>query len=190
MVALGVAAGTSLGLGLLAAPDEVEPVSARAPAPLTPRPNAPAMPPHGVQASAPLRTPTPRPAFVPPAPILVSKHIRVDVSRRRVAVYEAGKLVRVLHRASFGRSGHETPLLRNATLSLSRRERLHRSTRYYGAPMPYALFLREAPNIAFHGGDTGARSHGCIHLARSDAKWLFAWVGSDPVRVDIVASAI
>lgn len=113
------------------------------------------------------------------------KHIRVSMARRRVEVLEGGEVVRVLEHVSFGRTGHRTPILTNASLSPTRRERMHRSKLYGGTPMPYSLFLEQSPNIAFHAGDTGARSHGCIHLRRADAKWLFKWVGADPVRVDI-----
>lgn len=210
---VALAAGACVGISLIMAPESVpEGVTKVAKAPvLVPPPTSPriATAPHATTplhrpespsprtpppsppppvAASPARTPPLRSAKAPPA-LTGGKLIRVNMAKRRVYIYEGGKLVRVLDKCSFGRRGHATPQLRNASLSLSRRERLHRSTLYDGAPMPYALFLNESPNVAFHAGSVGERSHGCIHLRRTDAKWLFDWAARDPVRVDIQASA-
>lgn len=124
-----------------------------------------------------------------PPPVVYRKYIRVDMGRREVALYQDGELIKLITGAGFGRTGHETPRLVNASLSIRRRERMHYSRRYDDAPMPYALFLNESPGVAFHAGNVGGRSHGCIHLRTQDAKWLFNWVGRDPVKVDIKAGA-
>lgn len=210
--AAGLLAGAAVGVALILTGPEWAgprpPPAARKAPPDAPAPSPPPVASRAEPAAAGRR---PRPATVararpkaPPAPrppvatppaqeraprveaaAKVGKHIRVNMARRRVEVLEGGKVVRVLEHVSFGRTGHRTPVLTNASLSPTRRERMHRSKLYDGAPMPYALFLEQSPNIAFHAGDTGARSHGCIHLRHADAKWLFRWVGADPVRVDI-----
>jgi len=115
--------------------------------------------------------------------------IMVDLPKFAISVSEYGDVVRTITNFSVGRSGHRTPLIAGGALSLTKRNRNHRSSLYPppkgGAPMPYALFFQQALSCAFHEGDPNVPSHGCIHLVRRDAAWLFDWAGSAPVALDI-----
>ncbi|MDG2534488.1 peptidoglycan-binding protein [Sphingomonas sp. HITSZ_GF] len=122
----------------------------------------------------------------------MAKSIHVSMPDFTITVSQDGAPVREITHCGFGRqAGHNnlTPTLAGGRLS-ARRDADHVSGSYPpphgGAPMPYSLFLAEFPAVAFHQGDPLAESHGCIHLARDDAKWLFEWAGDDPVAVDIV----
>ncbi len=114
------------------------------------------------------------------------KAIHVALDKFTITVSTDGKTVRTIDRCSFGRAGHHTPTIPNGALSPTKRDKVHHSTIYHGALMPYALFFQQAPTCAFHQGDTHVASHGCIHLAADDAKWLFEWAGHDPVALQIV----
>ncbi len=45
--------------------------------------------------------------------------------------------------------------------------------KYVGAPMNY--YKRVYPQTGFHEGSTAVPSHGCIHLEKSDAAWMWEW---------------
>ena len=65
---------------------------------------------------------------------------------------------------SHGRSGHRTP---PGTFRVTFRNIDHVSS-IYGTPMPYSVFFNGG--IAFHQGDIGSRSAGCIRMQRSAAR--------------------
>jgi lipoprotein-anchoring transpeptidase ErfK/SrfK len=48
----------------------------------------------------------------------------------------------------------------------------HHVSSIYGSRMPYSVFFNGG--IAFHQGDLGGRSHGCVRLSRSAAQTFFA----------------
>src|ERR1700761_9349799 len=112
------------------------------------------------------------------------KSIQVSFDDAVVEVSEEGQVVRSITTFAIGRDGHHTPTFSDGSLSMTKRERLHRSTIYPppngGAEMPFALFFEQDPSCAFHQGDTNTPSHGCIHLGQDDAEWLFDWAGEDP----------
>ena len=113
------------------------------------------------------------------------KAIHVSLNTFEITVSADGKPVRTIDRCAFGRAGHHTPTIPNGAISPTKRDRVHHSTIYNGALMPYALFFEQAPTCAFHQGDTRVASHGCIHLSEEDAKWLFEWAAHDPVALQI-----
>lgn len=114
------------------------------------------------------------------------KAIHVALNTYTITVSADGRTVKTIDTCSFGRTGHHTPMIPNGALSPTKRDKVHHSTIYNGALMPYALFFEQAPACAFHQGDTRVASHGCIHLSAEDAKWLFEWAGHDPVALQIV----
>jgi len=71
--------------------------------------------------------------------------------------------VRIAH----GRKGYRTP---TGTFRVSFRDIDHVSS-IYGSPMAYSVFSNGG--IAFHQGDLGGKSHGCIRLSRGSAKTFY-----------------
>ena len=118
------------------------------------------------------------------------KSILVDLPQFRITISRDGQTVKELTRFAIGRDGHHTPIFSGGSLSPTKREATHRSSEYPpphgGALMQWALFF-SVPNsaCAFHEGNPAVESHGCIHLADQDAKWLFEWAASDPVGLTI-----
>ena len=115
----------------------------------------------------------------------MQRSIYVSLSKYEVDVMEDGVVVRKITNMSFGRAGHHTPTFKNGSLSMVKRDRLHHSNLYGGAPMPFALFFEQDTACAFHEGNTKVESHGCIHLQHADAEWLFDWAGHFPVALTI-----
>src|SRR5579859_8279162 len=95
----------------------------------------------------------------------MAKSILVSLPGAYVSVSDDGAETRRITTFAIGRDGHHTPIFEGGSLSLTKRERDHRSSIYPppngGALMPYALFF-EVPNsaCAFHQGDTTVESHG------------------------------
>lgn len=113
------------------------------------------------------------------------KALQVFMNRHLVEVLEDGQVTKTITSCAFGRPGHTTPEISHGDISLTKRDRVHKSTIYNGASMPFALFFEQDPTCAFHQGNVDVASHGCVHLSETDAKWLFDWAGSDPVALDI-----
>lgn len=122
-------------------------------------------------------------------PTLYKKSILVDLPKFAITISEYDQVIKTITNFSVGRAGHQTPLIDGGALSLSKRDRYHRSSVYPpphgGAPMYYALFFEQAPACAFHEGNPAVASHGCIHLITRDAAWLWDWVGPSPVGLTI-----
>jgi len=119
------------------------------------------------------------------------KHVVVDLPNHKINVTDNGQIVRVIDDFSTGRQGHLTPILTNGSIDPVRRERMHHSSLYkdsHGNPaaMPFAMFFTGGSGCAFHAGDPDLESHGCVHLAMSDAEWLFTWAAKDHVGLDIL----
>ncbi|HEX3407370.1 MAG TPA: L,D-transpeptidase family protein, partial [Caulobacteraceae bacterium] len=97
------------------------------------------------------------PGRAPSGPV----EIVVSLSAQRAYVYRNG--VRIgMSEASTGKEGHETP---TGVFTILEKEKVHRSSRYNDAPMPYMQRLTWY-GVALHGGPLPgyAASHGCIRL--------------------------
>jgi lipoprotein-anchoring transpeptidase ErfK/SrfK len=113
--------------------------------------------------------------------------VRIDKGRQRMTVALDG---RVLHSwpVSTGRRGYGTPSGVFRPKMLARR---WFSRRYYGSPMPYAIFYHKG--YAIHGTMYlrqlgGPASHGCVRLHPVHAATLFALVqrrGTGSTRIVI-----
>lgn len=123
------------------------------------------------------------------SPSQIAKKIEVDLPTHKIEVEQNGQVIRTIDDFSTGRQGHLTPLIANGAIDPARRYKMHFSSTYkdsHGKPaaMPYALFFQGG--CAFHAGDPDLESHGCIHLAKADAAWLFDWAGKDNVGLQIL----
>ena len=113
--------------------------------------------------------------------------VTVDRDDQLMRVYIEGDLVYVWP-VSTGRMGYRTPSGRYRPTTLSR---MHYSSKYDNAPMPYAIFFRGG--YAIHGTAAVSRlgreaSHGCIRLHNSNARELFRMIqdyGSGATRIVI-----
>jgi lipoprotein-anchoring transpeptidase ErfK/SrfK len=97
--------------------------------------------------------------------------IIIDKASQAFGAYENGALV-LWGPVSTAKRGKSTP---NGTFRIGSRERMHYSSRYNNAPMPYAqqvnghIFMHQFSLPGFPA------SHGCIRLLMADAQWLFGW---------------
>jgi lipoprotein-anchoring transpeptidase ErfK/SrfK len=91
----------------------------------------------------------------------------VDLSANQAWLIRDGVVEFGPVQVSHGRKGFRTP---PGTFRVSFHSRNHVSS-IYGSRMPYAVFFNGG--IAFHQGDLGSRSHGCIRLSRSSARTFF-----------------
>jgi lipoprotein-anchoring transpeptidase ErfK/SrfK len=105
-----------------------------------------------------------------------AKRVEIDKTVQLLRAYEGEKLV-FESRVSTGRSGRRTP---SGTFTTGIKLRMHYSTLYDNAPMPYSVQVKG--NYFIHGykhvPDRPA-SHGCIRLpldGDNPAKWFFEWV--------------
>lgn len=83
-----------------------------------------------------------------------AKSIHVALDQLDVRVLEDGSEVRHITDCAIGRPGHFTPVIHDGSLSMTKRDRLHHSTLYHDAPMPFALFFEQDLACAFHEGLT------------------------------------
>ncbi|MFM9937270.1 MAG: L,D-transpeptidase family protein [Novosphingobium sp.] len=85
---------------------------------------------------------------------------------------------------STGRAGHGTPA---GTFSILQKQVHHRSSTYYGAPMPYMQRLTWG-GVALHAGHVTGRpaSHGCIRLPWDFARRLYALTNPAATAVLII----
>ena len=110
---------------------------------------------------------------------------RVDISTQTMTVSQNGQ-VKYRWRVSTARAGKVTPTGSWSAKWLSKN---HRSSRYRGAPMPYAIFY--SGNFAVHGTNQVSKlgrpaSAGCVRLDTANAAKLFALtqrVGLKNVRI-------
>jgi lipoprotein-anchoring transpeptidase ErfK/SrfK len=122
---------------------------------------------------------------------VTKRKIVVSLPKHTITVFEDDNPVRTIASFSTGRQGHLTPLLDHGKLDPKRRELMHYSHTYkdsHGKPaaMPYALFFDHGSGCAFHAGDPHVESHGCIHLEKPDAEWLFDWAGKYEIGLQIL----
>jgi hypothetical protein len=101
--------------------------------------------------------------------------VTIDKSDQRMTVAVDGA-VRYVWPVSTGRKGYNTPNGRFRALWMAKR---YFSRKYDDAPMPHAIFFHDG--YAIHGTEHtrrlgGPASHGCIRLARGNAKILYELV--------------
>ena len=110
------------------------------------------------------------PPAPPPAPSGCAATARacVDLTHSVTWLQSNGKVVYGPVPISSGRPGYRTPA---GTYHVYWKDIDHWSSTY-NAPMPYSVFFNGG--IAFHQGDPGVPSHGCIHLLYSSATFYFS----------------
>ena len=106
----------------------------------------------------------------------VQKQVIVDKGEQRLDCYEGTDLV-FTSRVSTGRAGHSTP---SGEFRAGIKLRMHYSSRYHHAPMPYSVQV--SGHYFIHGYKDvppWPASHGCIRLpldGQNPAAWFFEWV--------------
>jgi lipoprotein-anchoring transpeptidase ErfK/SrfK len=118
---------------------------------------------------------------------LASVHIEIERSEQIMRVYIEDRL-QYIWPVSTGRRGYTTPAGSYRPYSL---KRMHYSSKFDDAPMPYSIFYRGG--YAIHGTYAINRlgspaSHGCVRLHISNARELFSIVrefGPDQTRIVI-----
>jgi len=105
-----------------------------------------------------------------PAAIRVTLKAEVDLSSQTMTVFAHGAPLHTWKISSGVSSRYPTP---TGTFTPQRMHRMWHSRQWYGAPMPYAVFIHHG--IAVHGtsyvGYLGRpASKGCVRLATRDAK--------------------
>lgn len=117
--------------------------------------------------------------------------VRVDKDAQRMTVTVDGQ-ERYAWAVSTGTSGYETPA---GSFRPNRLVADHRSKEWDDAPMPHSIFFTEAGH-AIHGSHAVRRlgspaSHGCVRLAPTHARALFALVrteGMGNTRIEITGT--
>ncbi len=115
----------------------------------------------------------------------------VDLDDQRMRVYVNGDL-EYTWKVSTARPGYVTP---TGTYKAQWLARMHYSTKYDDAPMPYSVFFNEG--YAVHGTNSISRlgrpaSHGCVRLHPNNAKTLFNLVkkhGKRNVTIQVVGTS-
>lgn len=125
--------------------------------------SAPAAP--VVQSVTPTPTPTPPPA--PPCDA-VQNGSCVSLSEKLAWLMQDGKVTYGPVAMLPGSPSDPTP---TGTFRVAWKAK-HYTSREFGEPMPNAVFFA-AGGVAFHTGSLTTSSHGCVHLAESDAAKFF-----------------
>lgn len=105
-----------------------------------------------------------------------TKHVIIDKTEQILRAYEGERLV-FQSRVSTGKWDRSTP---NGTFSAGVKERMHYSSLYHRAPMPFSVQV--TGNIFIHGFSyvpDWPDSHGCIRLplnGDNPAKQFYDWV--------------
>lgn len=107
------------------------------------------------------------------APASAGVVAKVDIATQTMTVSHGG-VVKYRWRVSTARAGKVTP---TGTWKAKWLSKSHRSSRYRGAPMPYAIFYNG--NFAVHGTNQVSRlgspaSAGCVRLDTTNAATLYA----------------
>lgn len=94
----------------------------------------------------------------------------ISLSDQMAFVYRGGALIGVTT-VSSGKTDHETP---TGVFPILAKEKVHKSSKYDDAPMPYMQRLNEY-GVAMHGGNLPGypASHGCVRLPMKFAAKLF-----------------
>jgi len=110
------------------------------------------------------------PAMAAPQRVVINK------SQQMLRAYEGDRLVLQTH-VSTGKEGKETP---NGRFRAGAKYRMHRSSRYHNAPMPYSVVVNG--HYFIHGYTSVPNypaSHGCIRLPLNNgnpARWFYHWI--------------
>ncbi|HHN73195.1 MAG TPA: L,D-transpeptidase [Thermopetrobacter sp.] len=109
----------------------------------------------------------------------------IDLSRQRMTVYVDGRYYDTW-RVSTGRPGYYTP---RGTYRPYLLKRMHYSTKYDNAPMPYSVFFRGG--YAIHGTNIISRlgrpaSHGCVRLHPRNAEEFFNLIRRHGMRNTVI----
>lgn len=129
----------------------------------------------------------PLPPPIAPAPVPMQERIPsyggprrvvIDKSEQRLRAYDGDRLV-FSTRVSTGKEGKRTP---NGNFSAQYKDRMHYSSLYDNAPMPFSVQF--SGNYFLHGYSYvpfSPASHGCIRLpmkepGRNPAKLFYEWV--------------
>jgi L,D-transpeptidase catalytic domain len=102
-------------------------------------------------------------------PCAASARACVDLSARQAWLISRGAVAYGPVPISHGKKGWRTP---PGTFHVTFKDRNHRSTIFSNAPMPYSVFFNGG--IAFHQGNIGQQSHGCVRLPAGAAQRFFA----------------
>jgi lipoprotein-anchoring transpeptidase ErfK/SrfK len=94
----------------------------------------------------------------------------VDLREQRAYLYRGGDQIASVPISS-GRRHYPTP---TGTFTVVQKQKMHRSNKYNDARMPFMQRL-SWDGLALHAGGVPRRpsSHGCIHLPRRFASWLY-----------------
>ena len=122
-------------------------------------------------------------------PTLASSSLvaKINLSEQTMDVYVDG-VQYYTWRVSTARRGYRTPVGRYRPTFL---KRMHYSSKYDNAPMPYSIFFKGG--YAIHGTDAlrslgRPASHGCVRLHPSNARELFQMVryfGIENSRIEV-----
>ena len=110
------------------------------------------------------------------SPAQASKIVaKIDISSQRMYVYKNGRKL-YCWRVSTGRGRYRTP---TGSYRPTIMKRMHYSSKYNNAPMPYSIFFRGG--YAVHGTNQIRRlgrraSHGCVRLHPKNAATLYRLV--------------
>lgn len=116
------------------------------------------------------------PGQEPPPVVELEKRVEVDKARQVLQAFEGERVVFQTN-ISTGRRDRSTP---NGRFSAGYKLRMHHSTRYHNAPMPFSVQVNG--HIFIHGFTSVPSypaSHGCIRMpltGKNPAKWFFNWV--------------
>ena len=127
-----------------------------------------------------------RQPLVEGTPCTISARSCVDLESQRAWLLQDGKVVRGPVGISSGKVGQETPV--GHSFRVYRKEKDHHTQEFRladgsPAPMPWAVFFADG-GIAFHEGNTGAPSAGCIRMKTADAQaWFESLQIGDQVQV-------
>lgn len=117
-------------------------------------------------------------AGVPGTPCSARARACVDLDSDQAWLIRNGRVSYGPVPIAHGRPGYETPA---GTFRVSFHSRHHVSS-IYGSSMPWSVFFNRG--IAFHQGDLGGQSHGCVRLSRSAAEEFYtSLVDGDVVQV-------
>lgn len=96
--------------------------------------------------------------------------MRVNLHTQRAYLYRGGEEIDSVPISS-GRRHYRTP---TGTFTVLEKQKIYHSKKYQHAPMPYMQRLTWS-GVALHAGSVPRHpsSHGCIHLPRRFASWLF-----------------
>jgi lipoprotein-anchoring transpeptidase ErfK/SrfK len=96
--------------------------------------------------------------------------MRVNIHTQRAYLYRGGDQIASVPISS-GRRHYRTP---TGTFTVLEKQKVYRSKKYHHAPMPYMQRLTWS-GVALHAGGVPRypSSHGCVHLPRSFASWLY-----------------